>query len=133
MEKITAASISGSIELFLDFIRETEQNRNIAIAEEKEANEATQDILHAIEFRDYGSYKPAQLVKKIQATRQRRRDAKDSIDAMAPVCEWADMNRPTIKNLERLLGEVRKVERRQAGRAYYPRTSILNDGQRKES
>lgn len=125
MERITAASISGSIELFLDFIRETEQNRNIAVAEEKEANEATQDILHAIEFKEYLGHKPAQLVKKIQTTRQRRRDAKDSIDAMTPVCEWADLNRPTIKNLERLLGEVRKVECRQAVRAYYPRTDIL--------
>lgn len=127
MEKTTAASVSGSIEAFLDFIRETEQNRSIAVAEEKDANEATQDILHAIEFGEHQGNKPAQLVKKIQAVRLKRRDAKDAIDTTAPVCDWVRENHQIVKSLERLLGDVRKVERRQAGRSYYPRTDILDD------
>lgn len=86
MEKNENTAVSGSIELFLDFIRETEQELNIAVAEEKEANEATQDILHAIEFRAYGSYTPSQLMK-IKVTRQKRQDAKETLEVMTPVCE----------------------------------------------
>lgn len=132
MEKNENTAVSGSIELFLDFIRATEQELNIAVAEEKWANDATQDILHAIEFRIYGSYTPSQLIKKIKVTRQKRRDAKETIEVMTPVCEWVGQNRPAIKSLERLLGDVRKVERRQASRSYYPRTDILDAGKRKE-
>lgn len=39
----------------------------------------------------------------------------------------AEADRTVIKGLERLLGDVRKQERRSEGRSYAPRTHILED------
>ena len=39
----------------------------------------------------------------------------------APVLDWIDQNRTTIKNLERLLGDVRKTEKSTENRIYTPR------------
>ena len=44
--------------------------------------------------------------------------------------DWVEQNRTVIKGLERLLGDVRKQERRSEGRSYAPRTHILEDMQR---
>ena len=48
---------SEVISEFLNLIREVQQEYNIAIAEEQDANNATQDILHNIELCEnkYGS------------------------------------------------------------------------------
>ena len=103
---------SEGIERFLGYLRDTEQAYRLAQAEEGAANDATQDILHAIELEESGCRRPARLLKKLKQVREKRRAAKDT---------------PEIKGLERLLGEVRKAERRTENRSYTPRTNILED------
>ncbi len=46
-------------------------------------------------------------------------------DALAPIVTWARANSSVTGMLERLLGEVRKIERRQEIREYIPRTDVL--------
>ena len=41
---------SKQIEGFLDFLREAKTDYNIAVSCEKEANDATQDLLHSLEL-----------------------------------------------------------------------------------
>lgn len=50
------------------------------------------------------------------------------MDQAAPVVAWLEDHRPVVKELERLLGEVRKQERRAKDRIYTPKTSILWGG-----
>ena len=115
--------ISGGIEAFLDYIRETEQLYRISVSNEQEANDATQDILHSLELETHDYHDSARLARKLKEVRQARRAAKDLMGQTLPVVEWAEGNRQTIKALERLLGEVRKMEKNTGNRIYTPKTT----------
>lgn len=91
------------------------------------AEAATQDLLHALELGDDKAPGRARLGLKIREVRRQRRTAKDIAEQTRPVVDWVEQNRTVIKGLERLLGDVRKQERRSEGRSYAPRTHILED------
>ena len=112
--------ISTGIEAFLDYIRETEQLFRISVANEQEASDATQDILHSLELEDHDYHDNARIARKLKEVRQARRAAKDLMAQALPVVEWADANRPTIKVLERILGEVRKAEKKHRKQDLHP-------------
>ncbi len=113
---------SGAIEAFLAFLRECEQRYHMAEADEQEANDEIQDILHSLELEEHEYREFAQMGKELKTARRRRRAAKDTMSETAPVLNWVEENRPVVKGLERLLGDVRKVERNAENRIYTPRT-----------
>ena len=73
--------ISQGIDNFLTYIREIEQLYRISVANEQEANDMTQDILHSIELEphDYRGY--AQLAKKIKGNQANAESVKRLSDA----------------------------------------------------
>lgn len=113
---------SKSIEQFLTFIRESEQQYKMAEADELEANDITQDILHSLELQEHDYHEYAKLSKQLRDVRKQRRTAKDTVMALEPVVRWMDNNRDIIKNMEQLLGNVRKAEKRTENRIYTPRS-----------
>lgn len=119
--------ISQGLEDFLIYLRETEQQMHMAAQSEQEANDATQDILHRLELCDIDGETAETLALKLQAVRRQRRKAKDVLDQAILISEWMESHRPMVKELERLLGEVRKQERKSQNRIYTPRTSILEE------
>ena len=119
--------ISQGLEDFLDYLRETEQLLHMAEQAEQEANGATQDILHRLELVDLDCHVACDLAFKLREVRQHRREAKDQTDQAASVVAWLEDHRPVVKELERLLGEVRKQERRARDRIYTPKTNILEE------
>ena len=127
MEEIdmTEDKISVGIENFLEYIRRTEQLYHISIANEQEANDATQDLLHSLELEEHDYHSSARIARKLKEVRQTRRAAKDLTLKAQVVVNWIDENRKTIKTLEQLLGEVRKVERNTENRIYTPKTSVI--------
>lgn len=118
---------SKGLESFLAFLRETTERHRMAEADRAEAGAATQDLLHALELGDDKAPGRARLGLKIREVRRQRRTAKDIAEQTRPVVDWVEQNRTVIKGLERLLGDVRKRERRSEGRSYAPRTHILED------
>ncbi len=114
--------VSEGLAQFLDWVRETEGLYRIGTADEEEANQETQDILHSLELEEHSYHENARLGKKLKEIRQKRRAGKDLMDQTAPVCEWADGHRQALKELEQLLGTVRKAERKCGDRIYTPRT-----------
>ena len=123
-------TVSNGIEAFLDYIRETEQLYRISVANEQETNDATQDILHSLELEAHDYHSSARLAIKLKEVRQARRAAKDLMGQTLPVVEWAEGNRQTIKALERLLGEVRKMEKNTGNRIYTPKTTATGKKER---
>jgi len=119
---------SEQLEAFLDSIRDAATDLKIAIADEAEANSQTQDILHAIEMDRCNLRKSATLVKTLSGIRKKRRAAKKTIERLTPVVEWSQGDSTAIKRLEKLLGDLRKIERLQQGRSYSPRSDILESG-----
>ena len=118
---------SDGLKAFLDYLREMEQQLHISEMIEQDANDETQDLLHALELTELDHEGVATLAKKLKAVRQKRRDAKDTIFQLTPLVKWINDNRSIIKSLERVLGEVRKSEKKANNRFYTPKTSILED------
>lgn len=118
---------SEQIEQFLRFLREAETDLHIAQDDEKQANEETQDILHRLELCDDDAEFSGELAGKLRVTRRMRRRAKDTREVCSPVYAWAEEYSAVVKSLERLLGDVRKIEARQQNRMYIPRTDILEE------
>lgn len=62
---------------------------------------------------------------QLHRVRRDRRQAKDTQRLTKPIKEWAASNKRIIKELERLLGEVRRQERYIENRSYTPKTDVL--------
>lgn len=114
--------IAPEIERFLSFIREAQQLSRIAEANEQEANDETQDALHILELKNLSYHETAKLAKKLRETRQNRRAAKDLRERTQPLLEWAESNKGAIKELERVLGNTRRIESNMKHRMYTPKT-----------
>ena len=121
---------SQGIEAFLSYLRETEKRYHMAELDEQEANDETQDILHSLELQDHDYHDFARLSKELRGVRQKRRAAKDTMSETAPVLDWIDANRSTIKSLERLLGDVRKAEKNTENRIYTPKVRRMQRKQK---
>lgn len=120
---------SENIAAFLNFLRNAQSLYNIMRDELHQADNETQDILHQLELHENSYHKIAALGKKLQAVRRRRRAAKDTMEVYQPIIVWANKpdNREMIREMERLLGEVRKIEKSKENRMYIPKTKILED------
>ena len=67
---------SEQIDIFLSFLRDCEQRYRMAEADEQEANNATQDILHSLELEEHDYRDFARLSKELREIRQKRRRAR---------------------------------------------------------
>lgn len=117
---------SEKLDEFLSFLRECSQEYTVASMAETEMNDETQDLLHCLELNDNKYHDLARISKALAIVRQGRREAKDKEMILEPIAEWTQQNGRTIKELERLLGAVRKAERNTEGRIYAPRTDIVD-------
>lgn len=117
--------VSSGINAFLTFLRDAEQHYRMAEADEQDANNATQDLLHALELDEHSYHEYARISKQLRDVRRHRRVAKDNIGCILPIREWIEENRQVIKALERVLGETRKAEKSMENRIYVPRTDVV--------
>ena len=123
MEKLREpdAPVSAGVDGFLSFLREARQENAMAADAELEANNKTQDILHALELEEHSDEEALALARELGQVRRERRRAKDVREATEPVLAWADSSSAEIRRLERLLGDVRRVEKGQQNRVYIPK------------
>ena len=117
---------SEKISEFIRFLREACQEYNIAVSIEKEADYETQDILHKIEFDKITYHEYAKLSKGLAEVRRKRRDGKDKRLILEPLVKWISENSKLINEMERLLGETRKIEKQMSNRIYLPRTDVVD-------
>lgn len=112
---------SEPIDAFLTYLRACEQRYHMEEANEQEANSLTNDIHHELELVEHSESEVLALGLELAEVRRKRRKAKDVMAETAPVLEFVEESRTFVKRLERLLGDVRKAERRVEGRIYTPR------------
>ena len=118
-------SVITHISDFLKFLREADTIYTIADVTQKESDNETQDILHAMELDSLSYHDRARLYSALSAVRQKRRTAKDTAEIMKPVLEWKEKNRAALKSLETILGTVRTLEKDKDNRFYVKRTDIV--------
>lgn len=73
-----------------------------------------------MELQKQSYHQLAGLARELAQVRQKRRVAKDTVSRTEPVVAWLEANRPVVKSLERLLGDLRKAEKRLENRVYIP-------------
>ncbi len=118
---------SQSLSDFLEFLRKSQQDYNIAVDIELTKSEETQDILHKIELDDIKYHEYAKLAKALKSIRSERRVAKNTKRQLEPLIGWTEENQNVVRGLERLLGEIRKAETNIKNAHYYPRTEIVDN------
>lgn len=116
---------SEYISQFLDFMRESVANYEIAKQKQVDADNETQDLLHRLELHDDSYHDMARISKELNKTRQERRRAKDEISELEPICKWVGENAKLLKSMELLLGTVRKSEKATQNRFYIERTDVV--------
>lgn len=121
-------SPAETLDAFLTFIRTSKSEYKMYKSIEEDENNATQDLLHYLELEDDISYHDfAKLSRATKKIRQRRREAKYSIEILSPIVNWAESHQSVIKELEELLGSMRKNEKLANNKRYNYKTSIIND------
>ena len=111
---------------FLKFISQCQANFSIAETIQEDTEAETQDILHMLELENITYHEYARLSKALKKVRIERRKAKDTIEQLGPLVTWVAQNNKVIKELERVLGEMRKVEKNMQYRHYNPKTDIVS-------
>ena len=118
---------SSEISRFLDFMRSCEETNRLAAIAEIDMDSRTQDILHHMELVENSQYDYICQGFTLKDIRQKRRRAKDRKDITQPICAWSHENKKTIQELEKLLGTVRKAEKRTENRYYCDRTDVVKN------
>lgn len=117
---------SEALAAFLTLLRDAETEYVSALNTMNDTDAATQDLLHFLELQDPSPDEMVTVGERIVNIRQERRAAKDRSEVLGPVVDWIEANRAVVKSLERLLGEMRKIENKHVGRFYIPRTDALD-------
>ncbi len=117
---------SESLAAFLDYLREVPQQYTANWDEQKKQESLTQDLLHHLELDEPEREEIMRTGQRLIEARQRRRRAKDAAEELLPVVEYIEKNKAAIGALERLLGEVRKIEQRHQNRFYMPRITDVD-------
>lgn len=111
---------------FLRFLRQCQEDFSIAESLQDDTEAETQDILHKLELEENTYHEYARLSKALKKVRIERRKAKDTIEQLGPLVTWVAQNSKIIKELEKVLGEMRKAEKNIQYRHYNPKTDIVN-------
>lgn len=118
---------SKYIENFLIFIKDVQVDYNVNIEEENRNNDETQDLLHTLELTNLTYHQKAKIANKLIEVRQERRDFKNKELIITPIVEWINDNQDVIKKLQKLLGEVRKIESKCDNSSYLYKTDIAKE------
>lgn len=118
---------SKGIEAFLDFLVRAQKDHESSQCFLKEQEDLQQDILHKFEFVVMTYHQNAKLGRMATENRQERRQYKKTAEVTRPIAEFAQKNKNFINQMRNLLGEVRKIEKKQGSRAYAPKVMTWDD------
>lgn len=114
---ITTKDIENVLELF----RRAKTELSMANDDLKYCDDKTQDYLHELELVNHTYHERGRIAKELAELRQKRRAAKDRIELVTPIVNWAIQYKSSIDGLQRVLGELRKIDARQSNRLYFYR------------
>lgn len=109
---------------FLNLTREAKSNFAEVSDNETEVNQAIQDILHAIELAP-SQLDPTTMFWKLHELRVDRRGAKQELEVTSLWADWCDKNKKSLDTLQQVLGQMRKILRRQPNDFYVFKTDVL--------
>lgn len=115
------AKLSEQISTFLKLIDATEQAYPYIEEQLTTQDKLTQDYLHQLELENLKYKDRAKVATQLSLNRKKRRAYKDSLEEIQPIIDYISNNKKVINDLKRLLGEVRKQEKKHTNRKYFPK------------
>lgn len=112
---------ASDVEYITRSINEASTQYSMAEAELDYCDKKTQDILHEMELVQHTYHEIAHLANELRDIRKRRRIAKDAIDLLAPLIQWKNEQTAAINKLNKVLGDMRKIQNKQDSAVYYYR------------
>ncbi len=105
----------------LKYFRESQTLYNIALKGAEDKQLLQEDLLHKLEFKDKTAAERNRTTTLMKKCRDERRKNKDKVEVLRELIEFINGNQPTIKRLEKILGDMRRIEENQSKRVYRPR------------
>ena len=121
--------VSEKLSDFLKFVRDCKTELKLYSEYVDTEDKKTQDILHKIELNTLKRDEKTKIVTKLAEVRRTRREFKDRIEAIDDICKYFEdpAHLSMIRDLEQILGKVRKIEERQGNKIYVPRVLTENE------
>lgn len=85
------------------------------------------DLVHKIEFKDKTARERSKTSTRLKKCRDDRRNHKENVELLKKLIEFIDGNQQLIKKLEKILGNMRKIEETQGKRSYKPRVMTVEE------
>lgn len=105
----------------LKYLRESQTLYNIALKGAEDKQLLQEDLLHKLEFKDKTATERNKTMKATKKCRDERRRHKDRVEVLRELNEFINSNQLVIKRLEKILGDMRRIEENQSKRVYRPR------------
>lgn len=109
---------STDVQSIIAFFRDAQEEYDMMLTEQQLCEGQQQDILHDFELIDHSHNECGHLGKELSKVRRRRRTAKNQSELLQPLHEWINNNDKAINLLQRVLGDMRKIETNQKNRIY---------------
>lgn len=110
---------------FVDVMENAEKTFKQLYDRVGELERETSDLLHDFEFDKFYRTEGHRKARRLQAVRQERRAAKNTMELLYPLKEFARNNRQLRGNVKRIIKEIERVAAEQEARVYKPR--VLED------
>lgn len=107
-------SLQAIKDIYVNASRQTESNKEKLIKVDQEI----QDLLHFMEFTSLNASDGYKYYKQLQTARQTRRKIKNELELLEPVKELLSFVKPTEKNINKVLGDVRRIKHQHSTRMY---------------
>ena len=115
---------SKIISEFLNLLREADNICTYAEEQKNREEAKTQDIIHKMELENLNYKERAKLATQLTNNRRERRIYKDELEEYQGIADFAKEHKDIVRQLEQLLGQLRKVEKYHENRRYTPK--VLN-------
>ncbi len=120
-------SVEEDLTRLLNVLREVKPSYKYSYDRVGELDMLTVDYLHKLELVDLEYTERNKLATQLRKVRKERRYHKDQVEQLYPLVEFINKNMRQVKELERVLGEIRSIEERQSNRMYTPRCMSENE------
>lgn len=118
-EKNNEAVLSAFVKLMANVKPEYSAHQELIHTQDQ----LTQDLLHKLELENLDAVETMKLAKALRECRKVRRYHKDIVEELQPIIDYLSepSRQKEVKQIERVLGEVRRKQTNHQNRRYVPR------------
>ncbi|WP_182200115.1 hypothetical protein [Paraliobacillus salinarum] len=99
-------------------VRDVPDRLNTNNAQLTKINQEIQDLMHVVEFSSFNASDGYRLAKDLKIARKKRRELKNELELLEPLVSVLKKFRNNLQEMDKAVGEIRKVKALQQSRTY---------------